>query len=201
MKEVKEFFEQFKQGMLGGLYTAALAKVEKYDPKGKADVTLLPDSDLIGEVPVATLQSSDYFLRVPLKKGDVVVVLFASRSIDGVMHGDPDQDGDRTHDINDAIIVGGINLFADPLPTANPDDLVMGKKDGTSRVIIGKDGDVTVEASGKIYLGDGAGHPLPLGDSLKAWLDGHTHTAPADGGATSAPTSPSPAPSGKVFTK
>lgn len=198
MKEGKQFFETFKKNMTNGLYTAALGLIEKYDPAGKADVLILPDKDLISEVPVATLQSAGFFIRVPYKKGDLVVVVFASRSIDGTMHGDAESDmSERTHDINDAMVMGGLNLFAAPLPSTNKDDMVIGKKDGTTRVVIGNDGNVTVEASGKIFLGDGATQGVPLGQQLKTWLDSHTHGSSGAG----APTSASPAPSGKVFAK
>lgn len=198
MKEAKEFFEKFRNGMIGGLYTAALGLIEKYDPKGKADVLILPDKDLVTEVPVATLQSSGFYIRAPYKKGDLVLVIFASRSIDGTMHGDPDSDiSERTHDINDAVVIGGLNLFAEPLPEANKDDLVLSKKDGKTRIVISNDSNVTIEAAGKVFLGDGATEGVPLGKQLKTWLDNHKH----DNSGAGVPTSASPAPSGKVFTK
>lgn len=144
MKEAKEFFEKFRQGMVGGLFTGALAKVEKYDPSGKADITILPDGDLIGDVPVATLQSAGFYIRVPLKKGDIVAVMFASRDIDGTMHGDTSDGTDRMHDINDAIIVGGVNLFTNPLPATDPDKLVIAAKEGGASITMGTDGKIAI---------------------------------------------------------
>lgn len=200
MKEAVEFFNNFKAGLLGGLYTGALAKVESYDPVGKVDIVVLPDGDLVKSVPVATLQGGGFFIRSPLAKDDLVVVLFTKDAIDGIMH-ETDELSTRSHDLNDAIVLGGINLFSDPLPSDEPDALVIGKKDMTSRITMTPDGNVTVEASGKIYLGDGATEGVPLGAQLKSWLDSHTHTAPADGGATSGPTSASPSPSTGVYVK
>lgn len=143
MKEAYEFFNKLRSGMVGGLYTGALAKVERYDPAGKADITILPDGDLVGDVPVSIMQGAGFFIRVPLKRGDIVAVLFSSRSIDGVMHGEED-DSDRNHDINDAIIVGGINIFKDPLPATDPDKLVITAKEGGASITMGTDGKIVI---------------------------------------------------------
>lgn len=203
MKEAKQFFDQFKNGLLGGIATAALAKVEKYDPAGFADVSLEPDGELISNVPVATIQNADFFIRVPLKKGDIVAVMFSGRDIDGVMHEDPDSTTDRMLDINDAIIVGGINVFSAPLPAENKNDLVLAKKDMSTRVVIGANGNVTIDAAGKVFLGDGATEGVPLGAQLKTWLDNHTHDYDDDGSnkTTKKPSNPSPAPSKGVLVK
>ena len=57
----------------------------------------------------------------------------------------------------------------------------------------------TIIADGTVHLGGSGGEGLSLGDTLKAWLDGHKH--PGDsGGTTGVPTSSSPATSSKVFT-
>lgn len=57
----------------------------------------------------------------------------------------------------------------------------------------------TVTVNGEVHLGGSGGEGLSMGDTLKAWLDGHKH--PGDsGGTTGTPTSASPDTSGKVFT-
>lgn len=68
------------------------------------------------------------------------------------------------------------------------------KLEGDAYVKIEK-GVATVEAD-TVNLGAGANEAVALGDSLKEWLDAHSH--PSDG---SPPTSPSPDPSGKVMTE
>jgi hypothetical protein len=73
---------------------------------------------------------------------------------------------------------------------------------GVTDIISGSLATVTapvVTVNGEVHLGGSGGEGLSLGDTLKAWLDGHKH--PGDsGGTTGAPTSSSPATSGKVFT-
>lgn len=51
-----------------------------------------------------------------------------------------------------------------------------------------------------ILLGTGATQPVPLGNALKSWLDGHVHPDP-QGGNTGPPTAPSPDPSTVVKVK
>lgn len=135
MSEAAKFFDNFKQGLVGGIYTTGLAIIEVYDPKvNKADIKLLPGGDLIKSVPVGMQQSNDFFIRVPYKKGDHVLVVFAQRDIDGVMYGSSNIPSERMLAIDDAIIVSGINLFTDPLPAADVNKLVIGQKNGAAKI-------------------------------------------------------------------
>lgn len=63
-------------------------------------------------------------------------------------------------------------------------------------------GKVNIKAE-EVLIGDGAIEGVPLGDTLKSWLDNHTHpyswTDPSGSGNTGIP-SPSPEPSKKVKT-
>ncbi|MFP4017565.1 MAG: Gp138 family membrane-puncturing spike protein, partial [Halanaerobiales bacterium] len=57
----------------------------------------------------------------------------------------------------------------------------------------------TITVDGEVHLGGSGGEGLSFGETLKSWLDEHTH--PGDsGGTTGPPNSSSPAPSSKVFT-
>jgi hypothetical protein len=141
--------DAFRQGIIGGLYTSALAVVESYSPTGKANISILPDGDLVSSVPVATIQGGGFYVRAPLKKGDIVVVVFSYRSIDGVMHQADDQ-SPRTHDINDAIIVGGINPFTSPLPAEDGDKLVLSNANGSGKITIAPDGLITIKGRDEI---------------------------------------------------
>lgn len=142
--EAYSALEAFREGLIGGLYTGAVAIVESYDPSGKADILILPDRDLVSSVPVATIQGGGFYVRAPLQKGDLVSVIFSYRSIDGAMHGVEDR-SPRTHDINDAIIVGGINPFTEPLPSQDGDKLVIGTMSGTGKITISPDGLITIQ--------------------------------------------------------
>lgn len=203
MREAAEFFERFRAGLVGGLNTCMLAEIVAFDAAAmKADVELLPDRDLVKAVPVAAQKAGGFVIRVPYKEGDTVVVVFAQRDIDAIMHGEEGAT-DRVLDLNDAIIVGGMTLFADPLPDANAEDMIIARSDMTTKIVIDPDGKVTIEAAGGLYLGGGSTEGVPLGAQLKQWLDNHTHDYTDDGvtRTTAPPSNPSPEPSTGVFVK
>lgn len=194
MSEAANFFNNFKNNLVGGLNTCAIGKIQTFDPKlMKADILVLPDESLIKSVPVATLQTSDFLVRIPYKKDDHVLVVFAQRDIEGIMYNASDTT-ERMLSLDDAIVIGGINLFTNNLPETNANDIVIGKKDLSSKVVIGANGDITIESAGNVKLGSAnASEGVPLGDQLKTWLDNHTHPTP--NGTSGAPNSASPTPS------
>ena len=138
MKKAHEFFSKFQSNMIGGLNTCMLGQIDKFDPQRMAaDVVLLPDGDLIIDVPVAIQQTEDFYIRVPYKVGDIVLVVFAQRDIDGIMRGGDATPSQRMLSMDDAIVIAGVGLFTDtPLPSANAGDLVIGKKSGGSKIVL-----------------------------------------------------------------
>lgn len=138
MSEAAKFFDGFKKGMVGELFTSAIAKIEAYDAKlNKADITLLPGGELIKSVPVGIQQTSQFYIRMPYKKGDHVLVVFSHRDIDPIMFDNGKIPSERMLSIDDAIIVAGINLYTKPLPVADADKLVIGQKDGAAKITMG----------------------------------------------------------------
>lgn len=138
MKKAQEFFNKLSSGIIGGVNTCMLGQIERFDPvEMSADVVLLPDGDLIVDVPVGMQQTSDFFIRMPYQEGDIVLVVFAQRDIDGIMRGGDATPSQRMLSLDDAIIVCGINLFTDdPLPAANAGDLVIGKRNGNAKIVL-----------------------------------------------------------------
>lgn len=151
-KEAAEFFDRFRANIISGLNTCALAEIVTFDAAAmKADIELLPDRDLVKAVPVSAQVSGGFVVRVPYSQGDTVLVVFAQRDIDAIMHGD-EGNTERMLDINDAIIVGGITLFPDPLPSSNAGDLVIAKRDMTAKIVMTSAGGVQIVAPDGITL-------------------------------------------------
>lgn len=77
-------------------------------------------------------------------------------------------------------------------------------KDGQIDIECSKEANITapkITAYGETHLGDDGGEGLSLGESLKEWLDKHTHKGVSTGSGTSGtPNSDSPDASTKVFT-
>ncbi|KAB8139259.1 hypothetical protein F9U64_01145 [Gracilibacillus oryzae] len=208
----KSNFNQFIQGMIGdginGMHTAAIARIENYDPSlMKADITIMQTGDEVFDVPVSYFHTKDFIIRPPYQKGDLVTVIFAESSIDELITTGEQQEprAKEKFSITDAIITQGVQTFQVPLPIGHENDLIIAKKDFTSKVVIKESGEVVIESDSNIYLGENATEGVPLGDQLKQWLDSHTHaytwSDPGGNGVTSPPLNQSPAPSKKVKTE
>lgn len=178
MREATDFFENFRDSLITGLYTSAIGQIISYDAeKMQADVKLLPGGDLITAVPVATIQTNTFIIRAPYQKGDYVMLSFSMRDIDGVMHEDAAPETERMVSMDDAIVVCGINLFTRPLPkthvdvadnnnevTLNPSDLLIASKDMKTRLVLPEAGGI------KMYDDTSAGIEIvaPLGVTIRA---------------------------------
>ena len=143
MKNANDFFSKFKNGIYGSINTCLIGQIENFDAAAlRADVVLLPDQDLIINVPVGIPQTSDFYIRMPYQPGDFVLVLFAQKDLDGILYGGDATPSQRKFSLDDAVVICGINLFVDdPLPSTNPDDLVIGKKNGNVNIVMRSDND------------------------------------------------------------
>lgn len=146
MEQGKKFIENMQKKIMRAANTAALGIIEKWDA-GRADVILYPDGDLILNVPVATMQSGDFFFRITPKKGDLVTVLFLQHEIDGPLAG-MTPDTDREKDINDAVIVGVVNLDSDPWPVTEEGAALIGSKTSPAYIVMRTNGSVEINAPG-----------------------------------------------------
>jgi hypothetical protein len=143
LKEANEFFDKFQGNMLNGINTCLIGQIENFDAAElRADVVLLPDQDLIINVPVGIPQTSDFYIRMPYQPGDFVLVLFAQRDLDGILYGGDATPSQRQFSLDDAVVICGINLFIeDPLPSTNANDLVIGKKNNNVNIVMRSDND------------------------------------------------------------
>ncbi len=194
---------------LEGIWTALPAKVVEFDAATqKASVQPMvkrpyideggnPRTErlpVINEVPIVFLGMGPFRVTVPVKKDQFVLLVFCDYSIQDFMAtgNESDPGESRIHSLNDAIAIAGLRSFSDPVADFP-----------TDRMSIGKDGECTIEIDSEIRLGgnDASDRVALISDltALKSWLDTHTHPAP--GGATSAPTPLSPAPTGATKVK
>lgn len=115
---IREVFNQ----LIANVRVCLPAKVEKYDSDthiatvqpllkrkffGRKQAELLPS---IARVPVIHPQSDEGLVRVPIKKGSIVTLIFADRSIENWIsgNGDPKESGDtRKHHLSDAYAIPG----------------------------------------------------------------------------------------------
>lgn len=148
----EQFFNQYKENLYGGINTCCLGRIERFDSSiMQADITILPSNDLIMNVPVHTPQTSEFIIRMPFKVGDLGFVVFAQNEIDSTMYGIEEQSA-RQMAVDDAIFIGGIHLFSDVMPPGHENDLIISKKDISTKIVLTEDGDILLEPARNLII-------------------------------------------------
>ena len=141
---INKIIKKMLNDKISDLHTALPAKIEKIDlQKMRAEITLLNQKELedelvtippIVEVPVSYYRANNMIIRPPYQKGDTVLVIFAEKALDKLMiTGQPeDPELTRRHSIDDAIIVGGLQMEQhDDLPADFKEQMVIGLLNGS----------------------------------------------------------------------
>ena len=154
--EVERYFETKKQGMTEELNTCALAEIISVELEYmRADIKLLiPEETIIMQVPIAPMQTGDFIIRMPYKAGDKVVVTFSQTDNDPVLFGGGESSR-RQHALDDAVIIGGIMPFLQPLSAEFAEyesDLIIAKRDSTSKIVLKESGEILIEALENISI-------------------------------------------------
>jgi len=202
---------------IGNLQVAMPGKVEAYDAATQtADIQpqlirVLKDPDgnevqerypKIPNVPVVFPRTGTFFVSLPIKPGDTVLLIFCDYSIDlwRTKARESAIADDRPHGLHAAVAIPG--LFPDnaALADAHADDLVIGQDADGMQIRVTSDNKVKVTYSGgqtlqiendgadsKMTLGDGA-RGVALFDELKTAFDAHVH--PTGVGPSGAPATP-----------
>ncbi len=165
MSEALKFLDGLMGESLADLHTCMLGKIKSFDGKKmQADVVPLLkrkladgrviDMPVISQAPVMFLHANGFFVRPPLRPGDLVVVIFAEREIDAVLFSGGAQapTSNRHHGLEDAIVLGGWLPFSSSLPVSGDDDLVIGRTDGKVTITLTPDGTVDITAPKGITL-------------------------------------------------
>lgn len=154
MSDFNQFLEGRENEMLQGLNTCAICRIEKiYYDEMKADVTPLFDEELtlILDCPLGFHQNDKFLIRIPYDVGDLIIVVFSQRDIDSIMFGGGDQ-ATRTHGIEDAIIIGGVQLFTKPIAKEHEKDVVITDKKFKNKFVIKDNGEIFVESEENINI-------------------------------------------------
>ena len=202
-----EFMNNLSGNITGGINSSMLAKIEKFDGvtmkadliplvKIKNKAGIIEEVSMLIEVPVSFIKAGPFIIRPPYKPGDIVIVVFADSDIDNVLlSGDVSSpNSSRKHSLDDAIVVGSIMPYTVTLPGEHLNDLIIANEDFSTKLVLKESGEIIIQG-GKVFLGnETAVEGVPLGDTLKTWLDSHTHPT------VGKPTSESPEPSKVVKT-
>jgi hypothetical protein len=155
-----DFFNKLSGNLVNGINSCMLGKIEAFDSsKMKANVIPLVknkdgDKPMLIEVPISFIKAGPFLIRPPYKKGDIVLVVFADEDIDNVLLSGniSEPNSTRKHSLDDAIVVGGIMPFTNTLPGEHGEDLVIGKDDFTTKIVIKEDGEILIESNKGITI-------------------------------------------------
>lgn len=114
----------------------------------------LSDLPVLSNVPVHCLSSNNRktFIHLPLKKGDLGMIMFCDRSIDNYLSSSPQEgeevksafhDSPRHHDLSDAWFIPGILPFKLALQNISSDDIII--KNDTTKITIDPNGKISIE--------------------------------------------------------
>lgn len=164
--------ELIKEGIRGdllNLHTSMPGKVKVYyKDEQKADIIPLikkkyksnnneVEISVIQDVPVYCLScnNGDTFMHIPIKEGDLGMLVFCERSIDNYLSSIPDENDSikpiyhnsyRHHDISDAWFIPGILPFRKSLNNISSDDIII----KNSNI------EVHIKPNGKIVINNGS---------------------------------------------
>ena len=145
---------------LDDVHTCLPARVEKFDPTTlRGEVVPLIKRRLakdgepeplppILDVPFWMPKAGPFVLRLPVRRGDTVLVVFAERALDYLLLDGQPQDPQfrRRHALDDAIAIPGLlHMGEGGLPSEHDRDVLMLHRDVGAKMVMCDDGAVMVE--------------------------------------------------------
>ena len=142
------------------IHVSMPGKVETYDhTQQKADIKPLlrkkytVNGGTIVEIPVIpgvpvqwpSANAGAAYMHLPLKVGDLGLIIFTDRSIDTWLSGDGEitsPNDPRHHDLSDAIFIPGIRPFKQPLSNTNADNFIL--QNGSIRIELDPSGKISI---------------------------------------------------------
>ena len=209
--EKEELFRVVNDYFTQDLHTCMPGRIETYDPETqkcsvkptiKRRVVMMDGQEtleelpVIPDVPVVFQRSTEFFLSFPLRRGDLVAIHFAERSLDAWLSGageDTDPGELRRFDLTDAIAVPGLYPFRRALKDAHAVNLVLGHDNDGMQLHITPNGTCEFRVNGASQ------EAVMLGNAFKVWWESRiapwlaTHTHPSGMGPTGPALQPLPA--------
>lgn len=144
------------EGRLCELHTAIPAEIESYDgATGQANCQPLlkrkfkdgevVDLPLCNNVPVVFPRTTTSYIHLPIKKGDVGLLIFSERSVDRWKNfgGSQDPQDPRKHSLSDGFFIPG--GYPATVPAVSPEDGALHLKNATSELIMREDGSMDLK--------------------------------------------------------
>jgi hypothetical protein len=212
-KSVDESIQSFIDFALMNVHTVQPGFVTKYE-NGFASVQpifktvfedfdgqeVIKDKPIIENVPVLMTRGGGFFINLPIKKGDLVLLIFAERSIDSYIQTDGknsiDPEDSRAFDLSDCLAIPGGFTFKNKPGTFDSDNFIITSEDDNTQIGLESNGEVYIKSS-KVKIGDKtASQALALAtetqsrlDAIQTGLNSHVHvcSTPGSNGSSAIP--------------
>lgn len=174
--------------------TALPAEIERFDEQQlKADVTLLHrneknENPTIVDVPVSVVRAGGFVIRPPYSQGDVVLLLFSDKDLEGVLFDGESRPPTRVQNnqLDYAIVIGGLSVHTETINLdGEADSIQIATEDNSGRIELQTDGTLIID-SGSVKLGDQGSLEKLVQATVQDAINTHTHTGNA-GSPTSQP--------------
>ncbi len=154
-------------------YTQQRAKVQPLLNKVWGNGTTSP-MPIIENVPVMMPKGGGSSFTFPVLPGDTCLLLFMERSTDlwKTIGGQVDPDDPRKFHLSDALAIMGLCPFSVESPALNNTDVMLTYKD--SQIIIKDSGDMIINTSGTVAIGNSTTELLDVVSQLMGLLTGLT---------------------------
>ena len=162
-------------------FTVQKASIQPLLNKVWADGTSTP-MPVLENVPVIFPRAGGASLTFPVVQGDTCLLLFVERSMDLWLStgGQVNPDDPRKFDLSDAVAIMGLFPFNETSEAINNDDVLLTYQN--SSITIKKSGDVVINTSSKVAIGNSTTEVLDVLSQLLADLQGSTVMGPAFNG-------------------
>ena len=159
-------------------YTTQKAVIQPLLNKVWSDGTTTP-MPVLENVPVIFPRAGGASLTFPVVEGDTCLLLFIERSIDLwlTQGGQVNPDDPRKFDLSDAVAIMGLFPFSESSEAINNQDVLLTYKN--SSITIKESGDIVINTSGKVAIGNSTTEVLDIISQLLADLQGAAVTGTA----------------------
>jgi len=168
--EISKLLGGLQDNLLNNIFCSLVGKITKIHDENKIDVKPLYSLNgnsipQVVQVPLLFLGNAKNMIEVESQVGDYVLLIISDYDIDNLIISGEEKEVNTNskHQLNDAV---AIPFSFTPFNNS---------KAQTSKISIKADGSIIIDTPNTIKLGGNATEGVPLGDSLKSWIDNHTH--------------------------
>ncbi len=165
MNEFNKLIKDYVKTEVDSINTLLPAKIKRYYPSEmRADIVLLNKVEVNGNIseqsciyscPVMLPKVAGFFIGMPYKEGDVVMVAFSQVALDDLLNSGEAEETkqNRRFSLDDGVVLGGVQIESKgTLANASDEDIVMENIDTGTIIKVKANGDIEINGSKNITV-------------------------------------------------